>query len=214
MPAKIRRRIVFSSAAAVVVIGGLAMGVAFASRQPASQPPSHHRSGLALGLVRHFALLRRGSRADASGTATLPQRTLEGIAAPGSIGSQFGLDVAAAKSVSVDGTQVWVIPGSAGVCTLALPHPGGPTDPGGVCGPTVAAEAGQHIQREASPSGNETIIGLAPDGNTHATVTVRGVSTSVPVVDNVYVTSGRELSGPSSTVTVNDASGQPETHGF
>jgi hypothetical protein len=208
-----KRRLILSGVG-LLLMGTLAVVVVFSASTPASATSGRARSkpSVAADLLRNFAVLRRGHVADAA--AALPTGTIEGLTAPEGLGSQFGLDVASAQSVTVDGIQVWVIPGSTGVCTLALPHPGGPTDPGGVCSSIANAEAGKHIQLETSPSGNETIIGLAPDGATHATVVHGGTPTSVPVVSNIYVISGSNLSGPTSSVTVTDAAGHAETHGL
>jgi hypothetical protein len=152
-------------------------------------------------LKKHFRVIRGDSRGRAaSDSTTMPLRI------QGSVASQPGdLNVAqAAYVVSASGEAFWVVPGSNAACLVA----DSPTYPT-TCGPISGAgspSSGNFTEVEGQFGANaETVIGLAPDGNSTVQVlTNSGGSVTVPVTNNVYAAT---VSGEGIAVALRDASG-------
>jgi hypothetical protein len=122
--------------------------------------------------------------------------------------AQYGLNPELAVQVgSHDGRQIWLVPGSRGICISVSASSAG--DAPSRCTSTERALEGQ-LQMELVPnSGNPTLYGLAPDSNTQVGVNANDKSASTtPVSSNVYVI---EVTPGIESVTVNDAGGTAHT---
>jgi hypothetical protein len=139
-------------------------------------------------LVTRFRVLREARIA----TAMPPGLAAEVASGP------FNLNPSDARMVAVNSdTNVWVVPGSDGVCVL-VPRTaldGGTVYRGG-CATTARATAGGLEDRLGPRDGQDLIFGLAPDGSSTETVaTPSGGTVTTPVVDNVYAVTVPDNSG-------------------
>jgi hypothetical protein len=200
----------------VLALAGLASAVALALALVESVPASLavHRSRTAQrsvspALIRSFAVFRTSDGRARTAALPLPANVSAGVLAG------FGLDLAQARYVTVSSDlSVWVLPGSGGACLLRA-DPTAAHAYGVNCDEAAETAAGQLVGTYVSPSGQVTVYGLAPDSN--ATVTVsfaNGTSSDVPVVDNVFATTGpsaatsvslKSVSGQAHTTTLSDA---------
>jgi hypothetical protein len=106
--------------------------------------------------------------------------------------SGFGLNLAGARQAA--GTGVWLIPGESELC-LAVDDADGL---GMSCASAASAAAGGLRLLERSVNGgSSTVVGVAPNGMTHATAHTDDGATvaTVPVEENTYVVSGQGVSG-------------------
>jgi hypothetical protein len=164
----------------------------------------HHK--ITPALVRHFAIFRRARRAHPAGD----QAQAAGFPGVGPDAvSAYGLDVSAATSVpNSAGLSLWVVPGSGGACLVwsveVSSRIGGSVSS---CAPTEMVLAGQLIS--ASVGSGETVIGLAPDGNSNVSVASQSGSADVAVADNVWAAT---TSQKFTSVAVDDSAGVTHTY--
>jgi hypothetical protein len=219
------RRTGFILSCAALLIGA---ALWFAAHALGASGARSHRSDSArvsAALVRDFSALR-GAPAHATSApvisptlATDFQIMAIGPRAPLGIMTSDATYVPLSGTTNLDG--LWLLPGSGGMCMLAMmgsgPHPGA-----GSCASTAEASAGRlmGIWESLSPSGvvqETTIAGVAPDGVTSATaVGTDGSTATSPVTDNAYVVHETGLasvklttaSGSTMTVDVRTARGR------
>lgn len=144
-------------------------------------------------LTEHFAVL--AAEAKSTDAPASLQNTTAGL------DQGFGINPSLAKEVSYSSTtpDVWVIPGSQGVCIHVMTK----VESGG-CTSIKNALAG-NLQIEV---GGKTLYGLAPDGNTTVAVhDASGNTEEVPVRQNVYA-----VANPAGkSVELVDGTGQKRT---
>jgi hypothetical protein len=168
-----RTAIVGASIGLVVVL--LAV-VIFANTSSAGAPtrPAAGEASQIAALQAQFALLRGPA------TTSPPAALTKALAkAP----ATYGLDLAAARRAAA--TNAWLVPGDGWVCIAANDADG----LGVACTSSKSAEAGELTLVERSPaSGEEHIIGAAPDG--HSTISAVGADStplaSGAVRENTY----------------------------
>lgn len=164
---KLRRLTVCLTACALAAVGtGSVVAATSASRVRVVASPAR-------GLVRHFAILRRGRIA----SVRIPVQ-VQHLALPGRLTADRGLNAAAAQPVTLaDGEQGWFVPGSSGAClewgSSAACDSTADTLRGGLVGVVVVGST-------------ETIVGAVPDGVTVAVTKADGATVSLPVTDNTY----------------------------
>ena len=177
-----------------------------------STAPSARR-GVSPALRHDFAVFRR---AHTSAASALPARVAGWMSGGQSLLAQrfasYGIDPSAAQYVPVgvgDIQGVWLVPGLNGICMVTSSAlPGGGSGYGGGCHPTAVATQGQLMGTAISASGNDLVVGVAPDGNATATVTMNNGSVqTVPVHGNVYAVQAPGIK----SVTVTSAVGRPTT---
>lgn len=157
---------------------------------PASSPPS--------SLTSSFAVLRRPRQA----IDVLP--VAEAAATRTEVARHWGVNADLSRLVGVvDGTPVWLVPGSIGSCIY------GPGGGGAACGPNgPIAERGILVALVPVDGGAPSIIGVVPDG---ATVTARNADGSPAPVSrsgNAYsITRDPKLR----SFTIHEASGKTFT---
>jgi hypothetical protein len=120
----------------------------------------------------------------------------------------------------VASANTWVLPGSSGVCLIAMDivFPG--VGSGGMCDATQTALSGDifnvwhGVCDSENPTGRVecvpevTVVGFAPDGNTTVTVAdADGSTRQIPVTGNVY----KVVGGNPASITLRDASGAMTT---
>jgi hypothetical protein len=124
------------------------------------------------------------------------------------IATEPDMSMSQARFVAV-GNGVWVVPGAQQVC-ISSGGGGGCQSPTSGPGPS-ADEGGLFVTQGPSVEQQNTIFGLAPDGNSTVTIGFAGDSSQrVPVVDNVYAADGPD---PVS-ITLRNASGSLTTLNF
>jgi hypothetical protein len=194
-------RIVVAVVAAACVVASVSI-LGGAAASPAEPGASQH-AGVARSLLRDFKVFRHrtGPRDDARTatadvtTASLPASVANTIAEDGD-GNQFGIDQSRADDVEVSASaNVWVVPGSRGVCLASSAPPPHQVSYLVTCGPLASAERGSLFSTDGPVEGTPasvTVVGLAPDANTSSVSVVAsdGSTQQVPVVDNVYVWTG------------------------
>jgi hypothetical protein len=163
------------------------------------------REPLPAVMTMHFGLMRyaeySAGRATSASAGAFPGVTP-------AVRSQWSLATGDATAVpnTVRGLNLWVVPGSTGVCfadtTLSYALPSGS------CSPNEQVLAGKFVSVLKSPVGHpdgEVIMGLAPNGNATVKLTLAdGTSNTVPVTENAYVA---ETSQQIRTVTLRNSAG-------
>lgn len=150
-------------------------------------------------LVANFHVLRGAHAADAgSPQPPLPLAAVRDFTATPA--SQYGVDPALARYVVSGPVGAWIVPGANGLCIYS--------DTGGTCGSVAGADAGTLREIVTAADGKETLVGIAPDGNSAVLVTdIAKVTHTVAVVDNLYAASDIK---PAS-VLVRDSAGHEQT---
>jgi hypothetical protein len=192
---------------AVVVVAvllatfGVSVATGVVSLPEPFPPAAPTSSTISAQLASNFGALRNDSSPNATSASAVG--TLDvGLVA------QFGINSSLAVQVgSHDGRQIWLVPGTQGVCIYLSASSTGPSN--SRCTSTERALEGQ-LQMELVPnSGNPTIYGLAPDSNTQVGINSNGKSaTTAPVASNVYVL---EVTPGTESVAVSNASGAAQT---
>jgi hypothetical protein len=174
-------------AGVIALVAAVTGGIAAATSHNAEPAATPKTATVPAELAQHFAVLNSStpspgvatveSLGNDQATTTRLDESTEGPA------GQFGLNSGLAKEVTSE--DVWVIPGSSGVCIHDF-------DTGsGVCGPISHALAGDitlDVGGDESAAGGGTIYGLAPDGNSMVLVhDASGSTEDVAVEHNVYV---------------------------
>ena len=146
-------------------------------------------SAVAPSLLQDFSVLRGAS-------IGLPVSAQASWSAPGGMAEQEGLNLSATRSSEVDGLTISIVPGASNVCEYIRPTGGAEATPSwwgekwpvGGCGSVTNAIKGEAMLWHQSATGEVTIVGIVPDGNSSVRVT-GSVATpmTVPVVKNVYV---------------------------
>jgi|GEM_PF-6508987 len=160
-------------------------------------------------VARHLRAFRDASRARAHAASEATSTPFPG--ASSSEVSQWGLAVGDAMAIpNSTGLQVWLVPGDSGSCLFWRYPDFSPVvaDVGG-CAPNSIVLTGDFFAIAPGP-GSQTIIGVAPDGNTNVTLGLGdGSSESVPVSQNVYVAQATQ---GFRTVTLKDSTGAMRTN--
>lgn len=154
----------------------------------------------------HVFALRHGHSAGSTSTDRLPVRVAAGIASNG-----FAVNVMQAVKVP-SGGGVWLVPGNNAACIVGN-GPAFVTACAPLTGTPGAAESGGLLFTDSAAKGEapDSIVGLAPDGNTRVTLRLSDGSTkTVPVMDNVYVLHQSNLA----SVTLASADGADHTIAF
>jgi hypothetical protein len=170
---------------------------------PATSRPIRAVSGQQLRL---FAIFRR---AEASRGQVITAR--QAASFNGRPVKRFGVSIRLAQHAVTSDGSAWVAPGNDTVCINAVSSDG--TSGVAGCGRTEMAANGQLVLWSGIPESSPPMVfvaGIAPDGDTQATVTARsGASTTVTIQDNVYTAvlaglpAAVTLNGSASSVTVN-----------
>jgi len=157
---------------------------------PASSPPS--------SLTSSFAVLRRPRQAMDS----LPPA--EAAAMTTEVARHWGVNPDLSRFVGVvDGTPVWLVPGSIGSCIY------GPGGGGGACGPNgPIAEQGIQVALVPVDGGAPSIIGVVPDGASVTATNADGSPAPVLRSGNAYSISGDPKLR---SFTIHEASGKTFT---
>jgi hypothetical protein len=153
----------------------VATGVVSRESLPPAAPTA---STVPAQLADSFGVLR-GDSTPSSASAAAVGSFSSGLVA------QLGLNPELAVQVgSHDGRQIWLVPGSRGVCISVSASSAG--DAPSRCTSTERALEGQ-LQMELVPnSGNPTLYGVAPDSDTQVGVNANGKApSSAPVSSNV-----------------------------
>ena len=128
----------------------------------------------------------------------------ERITHAGRVEASYGLDAGKAQHVSVGGRDIWLVPGTAGVCMLV---PDSKENYATFSARNAVAMSGRfRVYR-----GSQTMIGLVPDPNKAIRLTTDGGAiVEAPVVNNMYT-----VTDPSGfrAFQVRDASGELRTFG-
>jgi hypothetical protein len=104
---------------------------------------------------------------------------------------------------TVDGTRIWLVPGSIGSCIY------GPGGGGGACGPNgPIAEQGILVALVPVDGGAPSIIGVVPDGATVTATNTDGSTAPVSRSGNAYSISGDPKLR---SFTIHEASGKTLT---
>jgi hypothetical protein len=118
---------------------------------------------------------------------------------PGALVSGYGLEPAQTRSLDVNGTHAWVIPGSNGIC-LAIPAVDGSSIAVG-CGSLAVATTG--ILQVQRPSTGPVVYGLVPNDDTVAVTGQDGTTSGLPVASNFFKYSGASVQ----SISIRDAAG-------
>jgi hypothetical protein len=179
--------------------------------------PTSPRLANAFGVFRHRQLLRTAQAGDgvasSPGLQPITTRMANRLTAPGGPTAEYGLNPSLTQEVAVNPSlHVWLVPGSEGVCVIQpLQMETGQPVLGAYatgCGSVATASAGGFWGVAGDQGGEQTLVGLAPDGNSTVSVMdAEGSDQRVPVVDNVYVAKGVDLK----TVAVRDVAGAVRT---
>ena len=163
------------------------------------------RRPLPKALVRSFLIFRKAAETRRLGAAIDAGPAFPG--APAAVVSQWGLAVGDLTATTIAGFQIWVIPGSSGTCMFVKDPVWAREPDAGDCVPNGMAIAGD-LSPMLIGQGQETVIGLAPNGNSCVTLTTgTGTSVSAQVSSNVYVAQATRLQ----TATLKNASGTVRT---
>jgi hypothetical protein len=182
-----RRIIILVLAAGATVFGAMAISQA-ASTSGGRAPnltvgrKAHVGTGV---LYRRFSILR-SAQASASSADRLPAATAEHLTEPGTMVSEYKIEPDNARSLDVNGTRAWVVPGANGIC-LATPTPDGSAIAIG-CGSLTDASDG--ILQVHRPSSGPVVYGLVPNGDSVSVTNQDGSHSNVPVVSNFITYSG------------------------
>jgi hypothetical protein len=189
-----RRIILVALAVAAVISGAIAISQAATTKHAAAPKTATHKHAkpwkhrrIAGVLVHRFSILRS---ARSAATATpLSVSDAEHFTEPGTEVAKLQLEPDQARSLDIDGTPAWVIPGGKGMFLLQV-DPGEITE-GAAC--STASQAASEgiilVSREASgPS--FIVYGLAPDGDSVTVANEEGSSIRVPVTSNFFKYSG------------------------
>jgi hypothetical protein len=155
-----------------------------------------------------------GATAIAAKPVQLPQGIAGAYTGPAQPPDPYRIDPNFAQYVASANT--WVLPGSSGVCLIAMDIVGPGVGSGGMCDATQTALSGDIFNDWHGVCANDhstgrvdcvremTVVGFAPDGNTTVTVTdADGSTRQIPVSSNVYKVTG----GDPSSITLRDATG-------
>lgn len=188
---------------AICLVIVLSSGSAAGARQARFNPHAVTAVATPLTLQQHYAVL------GATGATNLTPLPSAGIAARriAHLQSMFGLDLSAARMAQgPDGTQLWMIPGTSGVCVVENTTAG---YAGATCGPDIPT-SGFIGKWRSDPSG-QTLVGFVADGNSSITLTrADGTTTTEPVVDNAVFAQAANGDGLKS-LRVKDTSGAIES---
>jgi hypothetical protein len=218
------RLVIAAAAVSALVVAIIASGVAASA---AAHNRHWHAAGIDPMLSEHFGIFRvaGGARMASANSGEVSQlmreyglsgpRMTRGHAARASssalprwIAAQSGMNMAQARFVAV-GNGVWVVPGTSQVC-ISSGGGGGCSSPTSGPGPS-ADDGGLFVTQGPTVDQQDSIFGLAPDGNSTVRVGfANGSSQSVPVQDNVYAVQGPD---PVS-ITLRTASGSIATLNF
>lgn len=181
--------------------------VASATSRAASTPKavSKHRGTVKVSAVleHQFSILRSARAASAT---LLPTSEAEHLTEPGTEVAGYELEPAQARSLNVDDTQAWVIPGREGLC-VTIVHSGAQGAPGmntTVCGSaSLTANKGDLIvSRESS---GVVVYGLVPNGDSVIVTNQDGSQSDIAVTSNFFKYSGSSAQ----SVSVRNANGTP-----
>jgi len=197
-----RRRRRLSAALALGAVLAASAGIAFAAGvlgpDLTSPAPGGPASSQPRSLTSSFAVLRRPRQAmDALPAAGVPAMRTEPS-------RHWGVNPGLSRFLgAVDGTRIWLVPGSVGSCLY------GPGGGGSVCGPNgPIAEQGLMTALVPVNGGAPSIIGIAPDGAIVTATNADGSSAPVSRSGNAYSISG----DPSlRSFTIHNASGKTFT---
>jgi hypothetical protein len=180
-----RRIIIFVLAAGAAAFGAIAISQAAStsgSRPTNDTATRKARVGTGV-LYRRFSILR-SAQASASSADTLPAATAEHLTEPGTMVSEYKIEPDNARSLDVNGTHAWVIPGTNGIC-LAIPAPDGSAIAIS-CGPLASTSKGG-ILTVHRPSSGPIVYGLVPNGDSVSVTNQDGSHSNVPVTSNFFM---------------------------
>jgi hypothetical protein len=125
----------------------------------------------------------------------------------------YAIETGDIQQVTIGSFTVWVGSAPTGVCMAWTTTLTGATD-GSVCAPTSTVESGglfaeatTGAQKPGPPSGQVTLVGLAPNDNSTVNVSADGVQQQVALTDGVYEWTGQGAP----VLSVLSSSGQTET---
>jgi hypothetical protein len=206
--ALVRRHTYISAVLALVTVASASGAIADASGllggpDLTAPSPLGMASSVPSGLAASFAVLRRPR--DPAVDAVPTAGTAGAISVVGGIGQHYGVNLDLSRFVgTVDGSSVWLIPGSTGSCIYIS------GDGGGVCGPNDLASSMQGLVQHLVPvaGGATTFIGALPDGASVTATNTDGTRAPVSVSGAAF-----NVSGDTSlrSVTIHEADGQTLT---
>lgn len=161
-------------------------------------------------LLRSFGVFRHSARASVQAAIGAAARVASGPAGqfpgvPSNLASAWGLVVGDATAIPNNaGFNLWLVPGATGTCFIWTQPSVDTSHEEGDCVPNQMTLAGE-LSPIAGDATGQTVIGLAPDGNTAVTLTLAGGSSeTVPVSQNVYIAKAYQ---GFSLVTLKDSTG-------
>ena len=187
-------------ALAAVPLAAVGIAAAAGVLPDLSSPDPNGPAGTAPALMRSsFARLGRPQQS----SDLLPQAGVDAMQAKGGFGGHYGVNPRLARLAgTVEGTQVWLVPGRTGSCIYG---PGG----GAACGPngSIATE-GLFLALVPVGGGAASILGVAPDQAQVTAVDTDGSAGRVHRAGNAFSITGDRLLR---SFTVRDRSGQSFT---
>jgi hypothetical protein len=198
----VRRHSYLSAAFTLVTVAAASGAIAdpslLAPPDLSAPSPLGTASSIPGDLASAFAILRRAPQpADA-----LPAGTSVTDVA-GGLGAHYGINPSLSRFVgTVNGTAIWLVPGSAGAC-MYTPHSGGSCAPN-----SLVTSQGEFLALVPVAGGPNTLIGIAPDGASVTATNTDGTQGPVSRSGGAYIISGdanlRE-------VTIHEADGRSLT---
>jgi hypothetical protein len=205
--ASVRRHSCISAVLALVTVAAASGAIADASGllggpDLTAPSPLGTASSVPSGLAASFAILRRPR--DPAVDAVPAAGTAGAISVVGGIGQHYGVNLDLSRFVgAVDGSSVWLIPGSTGSCIYIS------GDGGGVCGPNDLVSMQGLVQHLVPVAGGATtFIGALPDGASVTATNTTDTQAPVSVSGAAFNVSGD--TGLRS-VTIHEAHGQTLT---
>jgi hypothetical protein len=157
---------------------------------PVAASTPGRRVRVSRSLTAHFHAFS-GTRARAASAADI-NAVSAGLAPLAALGRTYGADASQATGTTVGpaGVKVWIVPGTTGACLVDVE---GPQGAGSDCLRSAAVLAGHlwtvDAVHYAGSAPQETLIGVAPDGYSSATVNWSdGTTSTLPVTANIYST--------------------------
>lgn len=205
LPIFVRRHAYLSAALALVTVAGASGAIADASglfQGPDLSAPSPlgTASSIPSDMASSFAIFRR---ARAPQIDALPAYPPPGLDVSGGLGRHYGVNLNLSRFVgSVDGTSVWLVPGSTGTCMYTA------RDGGSCAANDLVATQGTVIALVPVAGGPDAFIGVVPDDASVTATNTDGTQGTVTRSGGAYsVTGDANLR----SITIHEAAGHTLT---
>ena len=164
-----------------VIAAGVIAGVAFASENAlpnlSSPSPSGKATSVPSELSSSFAILRQPRQ----GNDALSAAAASGVDTAGGVSEHYGINPALARFAgSVNGTAIWLVPGSTGSCIAT-------NTAGGICGPNdLISEQGAVLALVPTSGSSATVYGIVPDNATVTATDAAGNQRLIALSGNAF----------------------------